>query len=291
MRHDIQIFYHPVKPLPIASVQTKVLDRDFSARCSKDDKNFIDEFWTNEVLSKNPNATSTPRGRANLVGTNIDDSQFVFEYVEYKEYLAVANTGGRETKPLSEGVYDSMRIAAVGAALVLPDESVFVHRRPFNATHVAGVFDSSTAGVLPVDARGIYIERGLHEKLKRELGLEPHEVTIEGVTGVHSAGSPDFSGLVTTVLRTSLNKEELERRRKPDIFPEVKYIPQKELADFVIDRYTANDMNHDGAMTLLSSLPYATWKDSIELLQKTGKHISAGGLYDWNGSFAPLFLW
>ncbi len=278
MRHDIEIYYHPEKPAPLDSLQTHVLDKDFSERCTEEDKIYIDNFWDTEIIPKSPQATSTLRGRANLIGTSSCSRSLTFEYIEYKQYLATSRTAEQEPKPLSHGIYDSMRVAAVGAALVLPDDTVLVHRRPYNATHVAGVFDCSTAGVLPVDANGVYIERGLHEKIKRELGLNPEDLATKEVTGVHSAGSPDFSGLITTVLHTPLNRQDIEKRMRPDAFPEVRYISRKELADFVIDRYTVNDMNHDGAMTLLSSLDIGEWYDSIEILQKNGKKIVFGAL-------------
>ncbi len=284
MRHNIQILYHPIALVPVASIETKVLDQDFSARCTEQDKKIIDEVWQERVLKKNPKATSKPRGRANLVSTNFYAPDFSFEYAEYKEYQAVTNTALDNPRPLSDALYDTMRIAAVGAALVLPDDTVLVHRRPFTATHVAGVFDSSTAGVLPVDDTGVHIEQGLYEKLSKELGIQASEVTLEGVTGTHSAGSPDFSGLVTVLLRSHLSREEVEQRIKPGTFPEVRYVPRAELADFVFDRYTANDMNHDGAMTLLSSLPYTAWRESIARLETAGKTISEGILLS-NGHF------
>ncbi len=316
MRHEIEFFYRPEKPVSLSSLTTHVLDEDFSARCTEQDKEFIEHFWATEVLPKNKGATSAPRGRANLVSTIVNSDNYsrhlpripmmnnsktgaitegiihnhkgnelTFEYVEYKYYLAASRTGGQEPRPLRAELYDSMRIAAVGAALILPDDLVLVHRRAYTATHVAGVFDCSTAGVLPVDACGVYLERGLHEKLKKELGLEPDEVAIEGITGVHSAGSPDFSGLITTILRTPLNREEIKRRIKPGTFPEVRYVPRAELSDFVIERYTAQDMNHDGAMTLLSSLDIGDWYDSIERLQAAGKDIAFGSLV--RGKFCP----
>ena len=284
MRHDIEIYYHPEKPVSIDSLKMEVVNKDFSERCNEQDKRYTENFWDTEIIPKNPTSTSTPRGRANLIETSSIYSEFKFEYVEYKQYLATSRTAEQEPKPLSQSIYDSMRVAAVGAALVLPDDTVLVHRRPYNATHVAGVFDCSTAGVLPVDANRVYIERGLHEKIKRELGLNPEDILTKEVTGVHSAGSPDFSGLITTVLHTHLNRQDIEKCMKPSIFPEVLYIPRKELANFVIDKYTANDMNHDGAMTLLSSLDIGEWYDSIEILQKKGKNI-VEGLLNSDGHF------
>ncbi len=278
MRHDIEIYYHPEKPVSIDSLQMKVLDKDFSERCTEQDIEYINNFWNTEIIPKYPQATSTPRGRANLIGVSLYPQSFIFEYVEYKQYLATSRTAEQQPNPLSQRIYDSMQIAAVGAALILPDDTVLVHRRACNATHVAGVFDCSTAGVLPVDANVVYIERGLHEKIKRELGLNPEDLLTKKITGVHSAGSPDFSGLITTVLHTPLSRQDIEKRMKPDIFPEVKYIPHKELADFVIDRYIADDMNHDGAMTLLSSLDIGEWYDAVEILQKKGKKIEFGAL-------------
>ena len=279
MRHDIEIYYHPEKPVPLTDLNMEVVDKDFSEKCTEQDREYIEDFWNTEIIPNNLQATSTPRGRANLIETSAELPAFRFEYVEYRQYLATSRTAKKNPRPLSQSIYDSMRVAAVGAALILPDDTVLVHRRPYNATHVAGVFDCSTAGVLPVDAQGVYIEMGLHEKIRRELGLNPDDLTIEEVTGVHSAGSPDFSGLITTVLRTPLNKEDIEKRMRSGVFPEVRYIPRKELADFVIDRYTADDMNHDGAMTLLSSLEIGEWYDAIEILQNRGKKIVEGTLY------------
>lgn len=278
MRHDIEIYYHPETPVSVDKIQMRMVNRDFSRHCDENDRATMEEVWGREVLKKNPKATSLPRGRSNLVEANRDGPTFIFEYVEYKEYQGVTNTGSREPRPLRSELYDQMRIGAVGAALIFPDDTVLVHRRSHSATHVAGIFDSSTAGVLPVDAQEIYLERGLYEKLSKELNMSPSEVTLEGVSGVHSAGNPDFSGLVTVVLRSHLTREEVNLRIKPGTFSGVRYVPRKELADFVVDRYSANDMNHDGAMTLLSSLPYIEWKEGVQRLQKAGKRIAKGYL-------------
>lgn len=285
MRQDIEIFYHPEAPVPIASLQTRVLEQDFSAYCTEKDKEFIEHYWTHEILPMNPRSTSALRGRANLLDTNDKGNELTFEYLEYKQYLATSRTRALHERTLSHGLYGRMRIAAVGAALILPDDTVLVHRRPYTATHVAGVIDCSAAGVLPVDAQGVYIEHGLHEKLKRELGLNPEDVTINGATGVHSAGEPDFSGLITTVLHTPLSREEIEQRMKPGVFPGVRYIPRKKLADFVFEHYTRNNMNHDGAMTLLSSLELGEWYDAVEQLQRAGKSIVQARLVDGQAVF------
>ena len=153
MRHDIEIYYHPEKPVPLTDLNMEVVDKDFSEKCTEQDREYIEDFWNTEIIPNNLQATSTPRGRANLIETSAELPAFRFEYVEYRQYLATSRTAKKNPRPLSQSIYDSMRVAAVGAALILPDDTVLVHRRPYNATHVAGVFDCSTAGVLPVDAQ------------------------------------------------------------------------------------------------------------------------------------------
>ncbi len=281
MRSEIEFYYKPEKPMPLSSLAAKVTENDFSQLFTDNDRNIIERIWKENILKKNPQSFSKPRSLATLHSAL--EKNFVYYGTEFKEYIAVSATSRERT--LSDVVYQNMRVAAVGATLELNDGSIFVHRRSYNATHVAGIVDASCAGLCFVKENALLDpESDILKKCERELGLKRDEVQILGVTGIHSSYAPDFSCVVDVALKSNIAPADLEARAKHVDFAEKWYIRKEELPEFVYEHFIEKkDMVGDGAAILLSCLEYSVFKENVERLRKAGKDIQFGQLK--NGKF------
>ena len=286
MRHEIEFYYRPEKPVPFSSLTAHLLEEDFSSLKTEHDVQLIENRWNGIVEAAERNGKkvfSKPRGLAMLFDTQ--GTTLAYKTTEYKDYNSVSTTSNE--KSLSPRLYETMRVAAVGATLELGDGSIFIHRRSYQATHVAGVIDSSCAGLCFVRDGKINPEQDLLQKLEKELGLKREEVEIKGIVGIHSAYAPDFSGLIDVALKTPLMPGDLAVRTKDIDFPERLYVLKEDLPDFVYHHYIEDkDMVGDGAAILLSCLDEKKFRESIEKMQRAGKDISFGNLVQ--GTFSPL---
>jgi hypothetical protein len=273
VRNEVEYLYRPQKPVAIGSLKLTSTGEDFSRLLTLKDKEEMEEVWR-EVQDKSPKSFSKPKGLATL--SSVKGGEILYDFTEFKEYVSVSRTSDRRN--LSEKAYDNMRVLAVGATLEMSDGSIFVHRRPYESTHVAGLIDSSCAGLCLTENEIVNPEKSITFKLERELKVSSKEVQILGVNGIHSSGNPDFSGLIDISLKTKLTPEELTERIR-DTFPEYWFVPKKDLGDFVFERYAArNDMVGDGAMILLSSLGNKEFYRVIKDLKKARKKIEFGAL-------------
>lgn len=255
----------------------KVLDRDFSTRATSDDRRILDENWAG-VLAKasDPKPFSKPHGLATLYDTQ--GGVLSYETTEFKDYLGISTLSCGE-RPLRKTLYDHMRVAAVSSALILADDTVFVHQRSEKATHAAGLYDASCGGLCHVDPQGnLNPAKWLAEKLKRELKISPEEVRNVRLTGVHSCAAPDFSGMFSVSLESPLESGQLrERLGAQDAAYD--FVPRAHLAEYVFDHFvTRKDMAGDGVAVLLASLPEQEFKDSIARLRQAGTSIEFGTL-------------
>lgn len=277
MRADIEYLFKPDEILPLKDLRMLVTRGTYGDYLSDVDKGIIDKEW-DKVKVRNPQAFSRPRSLATL--NNVRDGILLFEATEFKEYMAVTHTS--EERSMSPAAYLNMRVGAVAAALEVPGEKIFVHRRSYDATHVPGMLDSSTAGVCFVqDYMFLDPKASILNKSARELRLEENEVQVLGTTGVHSAEAPDFSGMINVAIRTDISESEMrDRIAKAEVdISELFFVPRLELDDFVYEHLVMEkDMVGDGAMTLLSMLPNDEFSASIDKLRRSGVDIQFGRL-------------
>lgn len=315
-RADIEFFYRPSEPVEPnkvlgalgtnANLKGEYFDKSF---LTEEDRKVIAIEWDKLVAEKGSKVFSTPGALATLYDTQ--NGHFTFRATEFKTYAAVSRTHAE--RPLSDLVYDNMRVAAVGCALLLADGTVYVHRRPKDATHVAGVLDSSFAGLAftahpeegvignyPAESGWANIKwlDSLHKKLEREMGMKPEDLTSLRVTGVHSSGAPDFSGMIDFIATTDLKKEDIEARVNKEAHPERFYVKREDLQKFILKSYGGlvesesgykkiftTNMVGDGCATLLGVLTDKESFDTITKLQVIGgKSIRAGKLIERKGS-------
>ena len=133
-----------------------------------------------------------------------------------------------------------MRVAAVGASLLTCDEKILVHRRDLNATHCGGMLDSSCAGLCQIYDGKLDPRRSLYEKLERELSLKSEDIELIGLSGIHSAYSPDFSNMFDFKLRTDLTSEEVAERIKKN-FKDFTFVPKEAIGEFIINHYQCQE--------------------------------------------------
>ena len=141
-----------------------------------------------------------------------------------------------------------------------------------------GVIDSSCGGLCSVAKNTIDYFSCVHEKIKRELTLQQHEVKIVGVGGVHSTNKPDLSGTVDFIVKTSVNKEDFIRRIR-GTFEEFFIVPQKKLLHFM-QEHAHKDLGWEGVATLFTALDVKDRKKLLSIVNSNTKVIKFGKLVD-----------
>lgn len=281
--YRIQFYFKPDTPVSYDTLKTRVSEEDFSRFFSRTDKTEIDSIWNDLKKQKVDKVFSQPRGLGCLCDTQ--DNIFTFGYTDFKTYIATTRSSGART--LSQGVYDNMRASAVGGLVRLSDGNVFIHRRSKNATHVAGIIDSSIGGLCQIKNAHLDFKATLTEKLKRELNVNEDEIESLYLTAVHSSSQPDFSGMVDFIITLPYNREQLEKKFDSSQFEETFFIPYKDLPDFIVSNFTSSSpqMVGDGCATLLSGLENEVFKDTVGKIQSRERLIQFGSLNQ--GEFIP----
>ena len=274
----IEFFYKPETPVDVSSLTIRIYDRDFSEIINASDNKTIEEVWQRLREEKGDKIFSKPRSLGTLYDAR--GNILTFRPTEFKVYIAT--TLSHEQRSLSQQIYDSMRVGAVGVCVRTIDGVTFINRRSPHVTHAKNLIDSSAAGFVPINQSGkLDFSNAVYEKLRRELKITPEEVISLKLTAVHHAYEPDFSGMCDFVVETNLEKGDLERRIDPNSFAEHFFISQRELPAFIIDHYIVRqDMVPDGCATLLSSLNHQASLELIEQLRRLGKSIKFGNLED-----------
>ncbi len=283
MRGEIQFLYKPRKPVPFSTLSISMGAKVFDDVLTPGDRTAIDTIWKNLQSERGARVYSKPGGLGTLHSCR--GNILVYLPTEFKAYLATTVTSDART--LSGELYEQMRISAVGAAVRLVDSSVFVHRRSSYVTHVPNMIDSSVGGFAHVNERGVPdFERALSEKLSRELHISPDEIRRVTLTSVHSSREPDFSGMCDFVVETSVTRADLERRIDRAYFAEHFIVEPNEIPSFILEHYVRKrDMVPEGCATLLSSLEYPLFLETVDLLRHHDARISFGNII--NGSFFP----
>jgi len=278
--YNIQIFYKPNKPVDLSTIDTRVIELDFSNSVSSEDCMTIDRIWGKVAAEKGGKVFSRPRILGTLCDTNtsIDARIFAFRPTEFKTYLGVSLSYSDNL--LDPYVYDHMRVAAVGVAVKSADNKVFIHRRSNDATHCGGYLDSSVAGFAFIgNDDKLDFRKAVFEKLERELCVSESEVRSLGLTAVHSSYVPDFSGMFDFLVEINLDSGQLEERIKEIYTLEHHFVDIAQLPDFVFKHYVeSQDMANDGAFVLLASLEPDIFMEYRKKFIMHGKAVDFGKL-------------
>lgn len=277
MRPDIELLYKPEEAVPLDGIRIIIGDEDFSARVNNDDIVKIESIWR-AAKSKNDTLFSLGRSLSTLHDTR--EGRFSYNTTDYKHYLAVTST--HQDKTLSRDLYETMRIAGMDITLQLAEELVFVHRRPYDASHVPGLLDSSAGGICRNDDSGNLNPKDSFKKIiQRELNLSMEEIVNYQLAAIHCAYAPEFSAVFDIVAVTNLERKQLEERIEPGIFAEFEFVPRINLATYVLDHFISRgDMCTDGVMTLLASLDHQEFLEAVRKIRQSNKTIESGHLED-----------
>ena len=297
-RTGAQIYLHPEEPLPANWLKPILTGRDFSEILPQEDMGWIESDWEvklqkaidkakkdaeergEEYDEGKPPIWFKERGNATLHDTKKTQSP-VFHTTDFRVYNAISNNH----EQMSPGAQD-MRVGAVGVALYTNDgEHVLIQRRFDGASHVPGSYDSSAAGLAAPNDGTIDFKATALEKLRLELKVEESDLSDFFLTGLHSVGGNDYSGMATFSARSNLNLNELDERADS----ELKYKGEK--LDYAIIRtrtvpgFVRNNYSRspdkvclDGAMTLAASLPQDLYEDTLKRLKEEGVKIEKGKL-------------
>lgn len=277
----IRYFYKPIEPVDPLTVQGEIEGEDFSWTLHDHEKVEIENIWNCLKEEKGDSLFSRPRSLGSLHETTAQ--LLTYKPTDFKTYLGVVRSYSSQS--LRSRTYEDMRVSSVGATVRFIDGSVFVHRRSRHVTHAKNMIDSSVAGFCPVTCEGIFeFIPALQEKLKRELKVRLEDIVNILLSAVHNSTSPDFSGMCSYVVDTSLDKDSIIDKIDKSYMDEWYVIPPQQLPDFIVEHYAVlGDMCGDGCAVLLSSLQHATFNETIDRLTKKGKIIEFGQLK--KGSF------
>ena len=135
----------------------------------------------------------------------------------------------------------------------------------------------------------------LYEKLDREIGIQPTEISRLGISGVHHVGHPDYSGMIDFVVDTKVDSEEMIQRaleiesKKTDSKNRRKWqiLDKSALPYFVLSHYDINQGHIclDGGATLMMSMAQKDFDYTLREFRSKGMLIEFGQLE--NGLFIP----
>ena len=115
--------------------------------------------------------------------------------------------------------------------------------------------------------------------MSRELGLNPSDATLIGVTNVHSSEAPDFSGMISFGLKTSLAPEQLKPIINPKTASEYFFVPKDKLVEFVVDKYIrTREMVGDGATVLMGALDRDQFNYVVQQIKVSRRRVEFGNL-------------
>ena len=291
---NIEIYRKFDKLIDPSLLEMKISDQGFSQFLSDKDRAIIEREWA-KVKSENPKAFYNENGNGSLHNTT--NNVLTFLPTDFHVYVAAPRTS--EKMEMSQDFYDNMRIASIGAVVRGKDSKLCVHQRSPGETHVPNAWDSSVAGIARIRKNSrrisIYPEIDLYEKLDREIGIQPAEISRLGISGVHHSGHPDYSGMMDFVVNTKLDSEEMIQRaleiesKKADSKNRRKWqiLTPADLPDFVLGHYDIN-RGHvclDGGATLMMSMTQKDFNYTLLGLRAKGMSVEFGQLE--NGLFTP----
>ncbi len=291
---DIEIYRKVDNPIDPSLLEIEISNQSFSQFLSDNDKAIIEREWV-KVKKKNPKAFYNENGNGSLHDTT--NNTLTFFPTDFRVYVAGPRTSA--SGEMSQKFYSNMRIASIGAVVRGKDGKLCVHQRSPGETHVPNAWDSSVAGIARArkNSNGSSIDTkvDLYEKLDREIGIQPTEISRLGVSGVHHVGHPDYSGMVDFVVDTKIDSEEIIQRaleiesKKIDSNNRRKWqiLNQPELPDFVLSHYDINRGHAclDGGATLMMSMAQKDFDYTLRELRNKGMTIEFGQLED--GLFVP----
>jgi hypothetical protein len=244
-------------------------DEDFRDNLKGQDPEKIQKNWESRTTG-NPDLFSDPKARGNMVTAS--PSGVIFQFTDYAAYSAVVHTAA-----MSANAYRDMRIASIGAVVQLSTGKYVATKRE-GATHANNMGSASCAGVADIKEGKPDFEAALYKRLEEVLGIKRERVEEVGIVSVHSAGRPDFSGMIGYHVKVDAKAADLKRNGAK------KLLRPDEISEFVIEHFGVNkDMNADGAMCLMNALGTEEFEETVLSLKarsNTKRDIVHGRLYD-----------
>lgn len=273
---SLEFYFVPKQPLNHKRMRNSLIQGDFEDSLLKKDKLLIKNEWS-KLLSKNYKIYSIPKNLAFLYGFH--EKNAIFKTTNFRDYIATSRTFHKSVQ-LNPKAYNLMRVAAVGVAVKSEDNFIIIHKRSKNATHCQGYYDSSVAGLVPIENDKFYFEKKVKECLKRELSILEKDIIRLSISGLHSSRDEGLSGMYTFFAETKLNKTELIDRFSKTFGEKFILMPYKSLKSFIIQKFSEknNLLCLDGAATLSRCLPLSEFYETTDILTKRGMVIKFGRL-------------
>lgn len=253
------------------SLKLPVTELDFSRFLTGAERGIIDKNWEKVLEESAGKAFYKPKGIGCLYLS--PDSNASFMTTDFKTYVAISRCYNNPA--FSSRTLDMMSVSSVGGVVRTSDGKVFVHRRSKKATHVPGAIDGSIAGICHVKDGYLDFKDAILSKLEKELKTSSSEVLDMKFTGIHSSREPDFSGMYTFDISTSLTKAQLSDRAKSSPFEEFYFIDENKLEEFILKEFNPSQpVCLDGCATFLASLPSQSFDKLVPQLREKGINIS-----------------
>ncbi len=283
---SIEFLFKPETPIAITDIKTKLEGTDYATEYNAEEQAFVEAEWA-KVLEGNPKSFSKPNSRATLTDSSeTNPLVLTFRPTEFKTYVATAH---HQYETMRRSIYEGMRIAAIGGAILTSDGYTLIHRRPNDLTHAGGMLDASFAGFVDMknldpdadpkaEFKGeLLVDASVRKKLSVELRLEGTDISDIMLSGFHSGRIPDYSGMFDVVAKTRLSANQLDQQANKKLLGECFFMHPTEVPAFLLDHYgPGKDMLADGCAVMLASLPDALFLPTIRDLQDNGATIQFG---------------
>ncbi|HIH12069.1 TPA: hypothetical protein HA241_07815 [Candidatus Woesearchaeota archaeon] len=240
---------------------------DITSTFTANDRRWVRERWNT------PNGPASKGWTSGTLGWLRDTTDNLrYGTTEYANYLAVA-----QDKRLFSKQAQQQLTAAVGCAVLTADGYYLIQQRA-DGLLASRRLDSSAAGMGVIVNGTFDPERQIREKIQRELGITPTELTP---TGVH--GAMDFvSSQVTWHCAIEMPLEELRAKANPKSIERVYGVRRNDLPQFLIDHYKpgiddpSKFLIADAVGVFLRALPADAQADALERMNKNGANIRTG---------------
>ena len=214
------------------------------------------------------------------MGTLWETTDGLFEYLptSFREYYAMERAQ-RENPSELRNLVRTFRVSSVGAAVETADGKIVVQRRASDLPVAPRLLDSSAAGLCAARYDRLHFEDVIRDKLREELGIMADDIAQLALTGVHSA-TDYLSGMFAYRATTTLPFTEIVHRHDRGRVAVLSSVSTENLGDFILDRYSSDDLVGDGCATFLAALLASDFLGVVEELRRRGKDIQFGQVKD-----------
>lgn len=255
-----------------------VTGRDFSSSLAAAEKKLVNCNWRAVFEESSGRAFYKPKGVGCMCKCSSEGGA-EFMTTDFKTYVSISRY--YDNSAFSSQTLDRMKVSSVGGVVRTIDGKVFIHRRSKKATHIPGAIDSSIAGICHVKNRFLNFRGAILSKLEKELKTFPEDILDMRFTGIHSSREPDFSGMYTFDISTSLSESQIADRAKSSPFEEFYFVGENKLEELILKEFNPSQPQPlclDGCAALLAILPAPQFYKTAQKLIQNGINIQFGEL-------------